>query len=97
MNTFAATPFRTFDDIREEIVAYITDNILLGEVVDLLRVPSLLGEGIIDSTGAMEIVSYLENTFAIAIADAEIVPDNLDSIDKICAFVARKQARPTIE
>lgn len=52
---------------------------------------SLLERGIIDSTGVLELIGFLEETFAIKVEDAEMIPDNLDSIGHIAAFVARKQ------
>jgi acyl carrier protein len=52
---------------------------------------SFLGEGIIDSTGMLELVAFVETSFAITIADEELVPDNLDSLRKVAAFVSRKR------
>ena len=52
---------------------------------------SLLDAGLIDSTGILELVAFLESRFGIAIADAEIVPENLDTIDAIARFVERKR------
>lgn len=46
----------------------------------------------IDSTGVLELVGFLEETFEIRIQDDELVPENLDTIDSIVAFVARKQS-----
>lgn len=51
---------------------------------------SLLDNGIVDSTGVLELIDFLETRFDIKILDEELVPDNLDSIDKIVAFVGRK-------
>ena len=53
---------------------------------------SLLGAGLIDSTGILELVSYLEAEFGIVVQDEEIVPENLDSVWQIAAYVDRKQA-----
>jgi acyl carrier protein len=52
---------------------------------------SLLGKGIIDSTGILEVIHFLDDEFAIKVADEEMVPENLDSVNNIVAFVARKQ------
>jgi acyl carrier protein len=54
---------------------------------------SFFDMGIIDSTSVLELVMYLENEFGIAVDDAELLPDNLDSINRLSGFVARKQAR----
>lgn len=53
---------------------------------------SLLGEGILDSTGAMELVLFLEEQFGVEVADDELVPANLDSIERIVSFVVRKRS-----
>ncbi|MGZ8197708.1 MAG: acyl carrier protein, partial [Burkholderiales bacterium] len=53
---------------------------------------SLLDAGIIDSTGVMELVSFLEQEFGIQVDDQDLVPENLDSISALAAFVTRKLA-----
>ena len=53
---------------------------------------SFLDRGIIDSTGIMELVMYLEEEFGLTVADEELLPENLDSIDSLVKFVTRKQA-----
>ena len=52
---------------------------------------SLIEAGIIDSTGVLELVGFLEETYGVDIADAELVPENLDSIDNILRFMAVKR------
>jgi acyl carrier protein len=51
---------------------------------------SLLESGIIDSTGVLELVQFLEGRFGLTVEDSEMVPENLDSIGRICAFLRRK-------
>ena len=53
---------------------------------------SFLDMGIIDSTGILEVIFFLEENFGIKVEDEEMVPENLDSIDNLVAFVARKAA-----
>jgi len=53
---------------------------------------SFLKNGIIDSTGVLELVAFLEETFAIKVEDTDLVPENLDSIAQVIAFVQRKKA-----
>jgi acyl carrier protein len=81
------------DPTKNQIRAFIVDNFLFG---DTERVPgdelSLIENDLVDSTGILELVSFLEERFGIPIADADIVPTNLDSIARIAAFVARKHA-----
>ena len=76
--------------ISTEVRVYITEYFLLGATADFADDTSLLDAGILDSTGATELVSFLEAQYEIPIADDELVPENLDSIDKITAFVRRK-------
>jgi acyl carrier protein len=47
--------------------------------------------GIIDSTGVLELIMFLEEQFGIKVADEEMTPENLDSVDRIVAFVGRKR------
>ncbi len=57
---------------------------------------SLLGAGLIDSTGILELVSFLEGEFGIAILDEEIVPENLDSVQQIAKYVEGKHGAHTL-
>lgn len=52
---------------------------------------SFLDEGIIDSLGIIELVTFVEKQFGISVADQDLVPDNFDSVRKLDAFVRRKQ------
>ncbi len=52
---------------------------------------SLLESGIVDSTGVFDLIAFLETNFHIKVQDAEMVPENLDSIAHMAAYVARKQ------
>jgi acyl carrier protein len=88
---------RLSDDVnsketRRKVRTYIHDNILLGLTQGLDDATSLLDAGILDSTGAMEIVAFLEEEFGIVMADEDIVADNLDSVDRICAYVESRRA-----
>lgn len=75
-----------------EVRAYIVDRFLFGQGGDRLRdSDSFLERGLIDSTGILEVVMFLEQRYGIKVTDDELVPDNLDSISRIAAFVARKQ------
>ena len=53
---------------------------------------SFLDKGIIDSTGILELVMFLEQEFKVQVADEELLPDNLDSIERLARFIERKQA-----
>ena len=77
--------------IEQEIRQFITDNFLFGELeANLSNDDSLLEHGIIDSTGVLELVAFLEDRYEIQIPDSELVPTNLDSINCLIQFVNRK-------
>ena len=77
------------DTVRDFIVA----NFLFGDAARAVRDDdSLLEHGIIDSTGILELVGFIEDSFGIEIGDAELVPQNLDSIASIVSFVQRKKS-----
>ena len=71
---------------------FVVTNYLFG---DRGRLPddteSLIDSGVVDSTGILELIEYLEETFAISVGDAETVPQNLGSIAAISGYVARKR------
>lgn len=78
-------------DIKSQVRNFILDNFMMGrDSNDLKDSGSLLAMNIIDSTGVLELVGFLEETFGITIDDDELVPDNLDSLDKIESFIKRK-------
>lgn len=74
------------ETVREFIVTnfYVPDGNTLGDDT------SLLDQGIVDSTGVLEVTAFLEEKFGIKVEDSEIVPENLDTIGSIAAFIARK-------
>jgi len=90
------TRLYTFDGdpvVRYEDQAFIEENFLFREdVSDLADSDSLLENGVMDSTGILELVAFLEGDFGVEMSDAEIVPANLDSIASIAAYLERKQA-----
>jgi acyl carrier protein len=79
-------------DVVKEIRSFIVENFLFGDTtVPLGEDDSLLQKGLIDSTGILEVVSFIEEKFGIAVEEDELVPDNLDSIGAIAKYVMRKQ------
>jgi len=80
-------------DILGRVRTFIEENFLFREdVSDLADNESLLESGVMDSTGILELVAFLETDFSIQMADAEIVPENLDSIGSIAEYLERKLA-----
>ena len=77
--------------ITNAVRAFIVENCLLGQDPGFDNAESLLESGMVDSTGIMAIVAFLEERFGIDVEDAELVADNLDSVARIAAYVARKR------
>ena len=73
-----------------EIRNFIVENFLYGQDDGFGDEVSFLEKGIIDSTGVLELVTFVEDKFAITVEDEELIPDNFDSLVKLSAFVARK-------
>ena len=81
------------DTIRNSVRDFIVENFLFG---DTAHTPagdeSLIENDIVDSTGILELVGFIEERFGFAMADSDIVPANLDTVDRIAAFVAGRTA-----
>lgn len=79
--------------IETEVRQYVSDKLLFGRTeVELKGDTSFLESGIIDSTGVLELVSFLEEQFKVKVDDEDLIPANLDSVDAITRFVERKCA-----
>jgi acyl carrier protein len=81
-----------------EVRQFITDNFLFGEASGRFAFTdddSFQERGIIDSTGILELVCHLQERYAIAIEDDELIPDNLDSLTKVAQFIERKRGQST--
>ncbi len=76
------------------IRAFIVENFLFGEDAAWLgEETSFLESGVIDSTGILEVITFIEETFGIHVEDDEIVPENLDSLKNLAAFLASKNGQ----
>lgn len=78
-------------EIKEQVRTFVTSNFYVADPTSLDDAASLLDQGIIDSTGVLEVIFFIEETFGIKVEDSEMLPDNLDSIDRIANFIARKK------
>jgi acyl carrier protein len=78
--------------IIDAVRAFVRENFLFGEPIRFAEDDSLLELGVVDSTGVLELVAFIEERYAVAVADDELVPENLDSIVRIARFVAEKRA-----
>jgi len=80
--------------LQQQIRDFVTSNFYVADPNTLEDRTSLLDQGIIDSTGVLEVIMFIESTFGVTVEDSEMLPENLDSIERIAAFVARKKALP---
>lgn len=80
-------------EVHRAVKKFILENFLFASEEDAISGDtSFLDNGIVDSTGVLEIVEFVESAFGISVSDEEVVPDNFDSIDKITGYVNRKLA-----
>jgi len=78
-------------DIKTEVRQYILDNFLMGgDPGRVAENTSFIGKGIVDSTGVLELVAFLEKTYGIRVDDTEMVPENLDTLANIEKYVRSK-------
>jgi acyl carrier protein len=75
--------------IQDRVKEFVVQNFLFGQG-DLADDVSFLETGIVDSTGVLELVGFIESAFAISVQDHDLVPANLDSVGSITRFVKRK-------
>jgi acyl carrier protein len=77
-------------DIQQEIRDYIIDKILFDEGEKLDEDLSFQASGILDSTGFLELITFIEERFSIEISDRELIPENFDTLRKVSGFVQDK-------
>jgi acyl carrier protein len=81
----------SLETVRPEVRQFVVSNFLFGEGSSSFGDDdSFLETGIIDSTGVLELVAFLEEQFAVKISDQELLPENLDSVNLVAKFVCRK-------
>ena len=73
-----------------EVREFIVDNFLFGDDSDLSNDSLFFESGIVDSTGILEIVTFLEENFEISVADEELIPENFSSIETIDYYLKKK-------
>jgi len=76
--------------IKKKLKAFMLGKFLLRTNFNILDDDSFLEKGIIDSTGVLELVNFIEETFNIRVEDEELIPDNLDSLNKLTTYVGKK-------
>jgi acyl carrier protein len=85
------SPTEAFMEIEAKIKNYIAENILFSKSFDYPDSASFLQEGIIDSIGVMELVSFVQSAFGIQVDQKEITPANFDSVQSLASYVRRKK------
>ena len=76
--------------IQQELTQFIVENFLFGTPPTFSNDDSFLEKGILDSTGVLELIFFLEKTYGFKVEDSELIPENLDSINNLGEFVQRK-------
>jgi acyl carrier protein len=76
--------------IEAQLRSYIDTNLVYSDELPYKDDSSFLEEGLIDSMGVMELVSYVQSQFGMTVEPSEITPDNFDSIDRLASFIRRK-------
>ena len=76
----------------ETVHEFIVENFLFGDGEQLTNEISFLDSGIIDSTGILELITFLEETYSITIEDDELIPENLDSLNNVVKFIGQKNS-----
>ncbi len=79
-----------------ELRAFVIENFLYGRNIKFSNDESFLGMGIIDSTGTLELISFLEREYGIRVEDRDLVPENLDSVALLTRFLQRKLQAPEV-
>ncbi len=80
-------------DIKSQVREFVVNNFLFGNTETSFEDgDSFLEKGIIDSTGILELIDFLEEQYGVSVEDSELVPENLDSLDNVAAYVSRKTA-----
>ena len=80
-------------ELNTTIRQFIIENFLFEEDENLKEDTSFLEAGIIDSTGILELVSFIEENYGITVEDEELIPENLDSIANVAAYLGKKKGR----
>ena len=83
------------ESVRQQLRTFVIDNFLYGRRTQLRDEDSFLDMGIIDSTGLLELVNFIEKQYRVHVEEADLTPENLDSIARLTQFLERKQGNQT--
>ncbi|MCV3208322.1 acyl carrier protein [Mesorhizobium sp. YC-39] len=76
---------------KEQIRAFLASNFYIADADALQSESSLLDQGVVDSTGVLEVIGFIEETYGITVEDSELLPENLDSIQGIAQYIISKK------
>lgn len=79
-------------DVQQRVKQFVVENFYVSDPTEVAPDTSLIATGLVDSTGMLEVIAFLESEYGFRIRDQEMVPDNLETIGRIAAFVERKRA-----
>lgn len=82
----------TEDAVKRQLRGFVTKNFYLADVGSFDDATSFLDRGVIDSTGVLELVAFVEDEYGLTVADEEIVPANFDTVNALAGFIVRKSA-----
>ena len=80
-------------ELKEQVRQFIVSNFYVADPASLNDDASLLDAGIVDSTGVLEVITFIEGTFGVTVEDSEMLPENLDAVNRIAAFVQKKKGK----
>jgi acyl carrier protein len=84
------------NELANSLRHFITESFLFGVETPFADDDSLLEQGIVDSTGVLELITHLEDAYGIAVEDEELVPENLDSITNLVRFITEKSGQVSV-
>jgi len=82
--------------VKARIRQYIIDKFPVAKGIDLQDHDMLLGKGVIDSLGVLDVVSFLEQEFGISVSDEELIPEHFETIQQLARFVANKMPQQRV-
>jgi acyl carrier protein len=84
----------TQESIRTTVLKFLQTNFVFDEKKQIAESESLIGAGIVDSTGILEVISFLEETYGVRFLDDELIAENFDSLERIVSFMKKKIETP---
>jgi len=81
-------------NIKQQVRQFILDNFMMGSASEIPDEASFMDHHIIDSTGFLELISFIEESFGIQVDDDDMVPENLDSLNNIERYIQKKSGTP---